>query len=117
MGSIITIEPTLVIFFPIIGHKIDYKGLGVLGGQRHIPSKNSPIGTLHQGSIQFFWYKQQIFCSYLIINDRIIINLHSIMVLLVNIKSIYFFKSIGSLRSYDGNCKENVSLKLNFALS
>ena len=27
------------------------------------------------------------------------------------------FKSSGSLRSYDGNCKENVSLKLNFALS
>jgi len=25
--------------------------------------------------------------------------------------------TIGSLRSYDGNCKENVSLKLNFALS
>ena len=24
---------------------------------------------------------------------------------------------LGSLRSYDGNCKENVSLKLNFALS
>ena len=24
---------------------------------------------------------------------------------------------IGSLRSYDGNCKENVTLKLNFALS
>ena len=42
MGSIITIEPTLVTFFPIIGHKVDYKGLGVLGGQWHIPSKNSP---------------------------------------------------------------------------
>ena len=25
--------------------------------------------------------------------------------------------TLGSLRSYDGNCKENVSLKLNFALS
>ena len=24
---------------------------------------------------------------------------------------------VGSLRSYDGNCNENVSLKLNFALS
>ena len=24
---------------------------------------------------------------------------------------------LGSLRSYDGNCKENVALKLNFALS
>jgi len=25
--------------------------------------------------------------------------------------------TLGSLRSYDGNCKENVTLKLNFALS
>ena len=25
--------------------------------------------------------------------------------------------SIGSLRSYDGNCNENVTLKFNFALS
>ena len=24
----------------IIGHKIDYNGLGALRGQRHIPSKN-----------------------------------------------------------------------------
>ena len=30
-------------------------------------------------------------------------------------RSAYF--SVGSLRSYYGNCKENVSLKLNFALS
>ena len=26
-------------------------------------------------------------------------------------------KTVGNLRSYDGNCKENVTLKLNFALS
>ena len=26
----------------IIGHRIDYKGVGVLRGQRHIPSKNRP---------------------------------------------------------------------------
>ena len=26
-------------------------------------------------------------------------------------------KKIGSFRSYDGNCKERVSLKFNFALS
>ena len=28
-----------------------------------------------------------------------------------------FRRPVGSLRSYDGNCKENVWLKLNFALS
>ena len=26
----------------LIGHRIDYKGVGVLRGQRHIPSKNRP---------------------------------------------------------------------------
>ena len=27
---------------PIIGHRIDYNGVGALRGQRHIPSKNLP---------------------------------------------------------------------------
>ena len=39
-----------------------------------------------------------------------------------NLSILAIYKSndhwkIGSLRSYDGNCKENVTLKLNFALS
>ena len=33
------------------------------------------------------------------------------------VHKLVFFVIIGSLRSYDGNCKENVTLKLNFALS
>ena len=26
----------------IIGHRVDYKGVGVMRGQQHIPSKNQP---------------------------------------------------------------------------
>ena len=29
-----------VALLTIIGHKVDYKGIGVLRGQQHIPSKN-----------------------------------------------------------------------------
>ena len=32
-------------------------------------------------------------------------------------KQSVFKRTIGNLRSYDGNCNENVTLKLNFALS
>ena len=34
----------------IIGHRIDYNGVGALRGQRHIPSKNKPkYRPLHPG--------------------------------------------------------------------
>ena len=41
---------------PIIGHRIDYNGVGALKGQRHIPSKNlpkyPPPGCSNRGAVR-----------------------------------------------------------------
>ena len=59
----------------IIGHTIDYNGVGALRGQRHIPSKNnlSTLPAPHPPpTLAFVWVKNQAVPKTLMTDDTVV---------------------------------------------